>query len=237
MDESQKAILLKVDKLLRLATSSNQAEAELAAEKAAEILMKYNLTQGQVEEAKREFVRENLVGKGVHNPPFEVQLVHRILTRFFAVSIVRAGFGEASLLDETAGEHYAVLGEPHNVTIALYVRTFLLRSFVELWQGYSGPKRDRDMFLSGLADGLTKKLEALQEKVKAEQQGTNALVPVADTALKRFVAQHFPKLYSGKGHRINGSSAAFNAGRAAGANISIRKSVGGGKPTFGGYLK
>jgi hypothetical protein len=60
MNKSRMDIIEKIQKLLALATSDNENEAQMAAKRAQELLLKYNLklTDVELEEGEEKYTRE-----------------------------------------------------------------------------------------------------------------------------------------------------------------------------------
>src|SRR5262245_61768133 len=54
MTDEQSAVIDRIKKLLALSTSSNEAEAALAAARAQELLQKHNLTMGVVQDSSQQ---------------------------------------------------------------------------------------------------------------------------------------------------------------------------------------
>jgi hypothetical protein len=204
----------KIQKLLSLATSSNENEAKLAANKASELMVKYNLRLQDLKE-KLEYNKDVLDVQV--RAKIEDKFIIPILTEYFFVKIVSS--------KENFGKTYYILGEEENVKIANYVYLFLKRTFRDLWKSYKketkSPKGYQQSYYYGLYSGLKTQLEATKVKVQEE---TKAVV-VTDANLNKFMKSAFPRIRS-KSTKVNHRDArAEYRGLSDGQNIRINKGV------------
>jgi hypothetical protein len=216
-----KAIVEKIQKLLALANSSNEHEAKLAAARAQELLVKYNLTEATVEGHSATYVREDLeTGRQredkVHN------LILMVIRDYFFVEVVKNRKYNA---EGKKMMQYVLLGKAHNVEIAKYVKSFLEQSFDALWKTYAketGAKpTSRTSFMLGLYKGVREQLEATRAKVQSE----TGLVVVRDGDLDRFLKQQFQNLRSGRSSFDTRDQHAMAAGQEQGRNLRIARGL------------
>lgn len=217
-------IIDRIRKLLALATSDNEAEASLAAQKAQELLVKHNLSMSQVEAKPDDYVKEE-IEEGKRRSK-ETLYINRILSRFYFVDIVSSA--KPRMKGETRRDKVTImLGKPHNIEIAKYVSLFLHRAFKDLWLDYrkrtNAPLTSKDRFWFGLYTGLTEQLK--QNQIKVEQQV--GLIVVPDAGLTKYVKQVFPRLGT-ESLTIRGrDSSAQQAGHEQGKNLKISMGIGG----------
>lgn len=144
-------IIEKIQKLLSLANSDNQNEAELASKKAQELLIKYNLSMAQVE-VKEYDKLEIEIGRNPSN-----KFVNDILFKFFFVYPFKSG------------KFFIYNGTKENLQVAMFVRSFLIESFKRLYkleakkQNWSSGS-NRNAFYLGLYKGLKQQLTENQAK-------------------------------------------------------------------------
>jgi hypothetical protein len=212
------SIIEKIQKLLALATSSNENEAALAAAKAQELLVKYNLNMNEVDAHDADYTRE--AGEVLKRVSKKDRFINMILTEFFFVDIVmssRVGRGTS----------FITLGKRHNVEIASYVRGFLMRAFEESFTIYrkntGAAVGARDSFYYGMFKGI--KAQLSETKAKVEQQV--GLVVVADPGLLAFTKNHFSSLKTAKMSVSTRSTEAHSAGMQTGRTLRIGRGLNG----------
>ena len=221
MDNRQE-IIAKIKKLLALSTSSNEHEAKLAAEKAAELLTRYNLSQQDVVGASYQYV-DGSKRMGLRATA-ENKYICNILQKFFFVVIFRWAQRETfSGGRSQVGKYITIVGKDHNVEIAIYVHDFLQGAFRRCWKDYkkSNPSAHRTSYYYGLYVGLVAKLEASQQKVQ-QQYG---LVLKEDKALIKYADEKYD-LSGGKTQTVKVNKRDSEKGIEDAKNINIYKGVG-----------
>lgn len=222
---NKKSIIEKIKKLLSLANSDNEHEAQIASERAQALLLKHNISQATVERAQAEFVGEKFDFK---RKPVEMKFIHSILGQFFFIEIVYSRHKG----------HYQFFGTEENVQTALYVEGFLNHAFKRLYKaeakrrGWSHGKHKNAFFL-GVYKGLCEKLEAQKQKVVPKNSDAEKALMVIDKQLTRFVQNQFSNLRSKSNRRINANPDAVAAGREQGRNLNIARGLGSTNQTSG----
>ncbi len=224
--EAERA-LDRIRKLLALAGSPNQHEAEIAMRKAHELMLRHNIETASTH-AAREFEVRHLGDPEKRTTRVESDVV-ALLSEFFFVKIIRVPVYVP--LRGTRGHVYEVAGTRANVEMAAHVHAFLLATAERLWSenrsdGRVRSGRDRLSYQSGVIRGFREKL--LLERV--ELQGTG-LVWVGDTQLDGFYHARNPRITSRR--RTVSYNGAHAAGREAGRTIVLHKPVAHG-PSAGG---
>lgn len=234
MSADKKSIIEKIQKLLSLANSSNENEAKLAAQKATELLTKYNLSMQEVEVSQREYEAMHYAGKNSRSP-MEHKYIFGLLTKFFFVKVVRG----RKIDYVTMKKHvvWSFFGQEHNVKIAHFVFAFLDNTFNNLYAEYKKTneteRTSRNSFYFGLYRGLREQLEAGKKKVESE----TGLVVVNDPGIDDFIesqvgkTRNVPTRSSGRY-----DSAAFNKGVEQGKNIRISMALDRGAGKSGKVL-
>ena len=223
-------VIAKVRKLLALAQSSNQHEAELAANLARKVIHRFNLDM--LEASKNldpnsdtlAFARCTLGCPTGRRQPYESAIASLLIEHFFVRAVWLDHY------DVRTGKRGAILellGRPENLRMAEFVYDFVLHTAQRLWKehkrerGITGDK-DRRVFLYGVVSGFSRKLR--KERKSDEQEG---LVWVPDAALDGFVGRRHPRLVSSKPTTISNREA-YEHGHAAGGTIVLHKPVESG---------
>lgn len=237
----EERLLKKVEKLLSLATSSNEHEAHLAMQRVQELYAKYNLTRLQSGEASGMVTL--VISRGRKRVSRAESLIFSILVEHFSV---RAIFGET--FDAVALCSYRaveVLGRKENVLMAEYVYHFLWQQVHGLWADYQhatgSAASGKTSYLYGVLTGFRDKLR--QGQVDSQRRSTEtlgaatcqALVRREDAALGEFVTSRYPRLGSRSWKGGLGDATSYEAGRRAGASLTLHKGVDA-HPTKRGLL-
>ena len=225
-DPGADRVLERIRKLLALAGSPNQHEAEIAMRKAHELMLRHNI-EATAARALHSYEVRHLGDPHKRGTRVESE-VAGLLSEFFFVKVIRVPvylprLGKSGMVYENAGTR-------PNVEMASHVYAFLLATAERLWKAnrhdarvLSG--RDRLVYQSGVVGGFRDKL--LAERVDLKQTG---LVWVGDRSLDGFYRARHPRITTRRHSvRINGAHA---AGREAGRTVVLHKPVEHG-PTGG----
>jgi hypothetical protein len=210
-------ILDRIRKLLALAGSPNQHEAEIAMKKAHELMLRHNI---ETTRAQRSYEVRHLGDPEKRRTPVE-SWISGLLGELFFVEVIRLPV----YLPRTGkrGSVYEILGTRANVEMASHVWHFLLATADRLWQANRDDARvksgrDRLAYQAGVIRGFRDKL--LGERV--ELRGTG-LVWVGDGDLDAFFHRRHPRVHhTSRRVRTNGAHA---AGREAGRTVVLHKPV------------
>lgn len=234
---TRQQIIDKIQKLLALANSSNENEAKTAASMAQALLTKHNLTATEVEQEPdedkytSEFVQTD---RQRQDPAWK--FVQSLLREFFFIEIVQSTktidlTGPADYWRTVKKVHcYLMFGQPHNVAIAKYVRDFLMRSFVDLFQDYrkrtGAAVSSRNSYYLGLFRGLKEQLQATKSKVENE----TGLMVIADADLNQFIKDSLKGKLKNVPSKtvINTDSEALADGYEKGKSLNIARGLNGG---------
>ena len=210
-------VLEKVSKLLALAGSGNQHEAELAMAKAQEMMLRHNLTltaRGQYDFRQLGQPRSRIYE---HSRWLAV-----ILTDHFFIEAIWVPAYDAE--EGQTGTVLEVCGTPENLAIADYVHGFLQSTAERLWQNHRKTKGikghgGRRRFLTGVMRGFLDRLE------KSRRGHAEAgLVWVRDADLVSYLRTRHPRTTSRR-RRGGRRDEHFRAGRAAGEQIVLHRPV------------
>jgi hypothetical protein len=215
-------ILDKVHKLLALAQSPNEHEAQNAMAKAHEFLLKHNLSLLDLQ-TKWNYIHKQIGEVGRRNPIKTI--ISTIITRFFFVEAIWT-FGYDQSKDRS-GQILEIYGTPENVEMAEYVYDYLQNISELLWMEHKERKeingnRHRRSFIYGLLDGFYNKLDGQVIEHKSKK-----LVWKGDPRLKEFYRQRNPKLVRSSSRYTSSSTDAYNSGITRGRNLVIHKGIHG----------
>ncbi|MDB4961212.1 MAG: hypothetical protein JWP01_1211 [Myxococcales bacterium] len=221
-------VLDRIRKLLALAGSPNQHEAEIAMRKAHELMLRHNIEAARAQ-ADREFEIRHLGDPHKRRSRVESDIMI-LLTESFFVKVIRLPVYLPRT--GTRGSVFEISGTRPNIEMAAHVYAFLLATADRLWQANRSDKRvrsgrDRLSYQSGVVRGFREKLGA--ERV--ELRGTG-LVWRGDAKLDDFYRARHPRVTTRRTSiRLDGAHA---AGREAGRSVVLHKPVessGSGGPT------
>lgn len=220
-------VLERIRKLLALAGSQNQHEAELAMKKAHELMLRHNIEMTRAK-ANDTYCVAHLGDPDKRGNRVE-DAVMALLTEYFFVKVIRIPVYLP--LKGKRGSLFELAGTRANLEMAKHVYEFLLGTAERLWQAnrqdarvQSG--RDRLSYQSGVIRGFHDKLS--EERV--ELVGTG-LVWRGDAQLDDFYHSRHPRITSRR--RTVRMSEAHSAGREAGRTIVLHRPIENG-PSSGG---
>lgn len=212
-------VLERIRKLLALAGSPNQHEAETAMRKAHELMLRHNI-EASAARAERSF-EVRLLGEPLRRATRVESDIIVLLSQYFFVKAIRIPVyvpheGKRGLL-------YEIAGTRPNVEMASHVYAFLLATAERLWQENRRDTRvrsgrDRLSYQSGVIRGFREKLAT----ERTELRGTG-LVWVGDSRLEDFYRARHPRVVTRRRTvRMDGAHA---AGREAGRTVVLHKPV------------
>lgn len=228
-DEPAARAVERIAKLLALAESPNQHEAEAAMAAAQRLMLKYNLDVAQEHRPTTYGFRH--LGKASGRVGEHERLLAMILGRHFFVEVIwvpvyRPHDGKrASVLE--------VCGSSANLAMADYVHGFLLHTAEQLWVEHRrgagiATNRDRRIYLAGVMSGFAEKLARQTDAHRAE-----GLVHVKDGDLSGFFRRRHPYVRHVR-HAGQRKNEAYAHGKEAGKRIVLRRGVEAGSQGGGG---
>jgi hypothetical protein len=229
--EETNALLKKVKKLMALATSPNEHEAKLAAQKAQEIILRHNLSIQSIE-VETDYEEESL---GTINSVRKEHsfILHILATHFFVkayFNLVFAGYSRSE--KKQFRKSIQIVGTPSNVAVARYVFSYLMDTYKTLWKNYhkvSGcAATSKYPYLWGVTEGIRDSLKEVQVKVETEL----GLVVIPDKGLIKFMDEK--SLSTRKSSGIRRDSDAEAEGREHGKKVKIAKALDGGNSSSSG---
>lgn len=224
----------RIRKLLALAQSPNQHEAEAAATAARRLMLKFNI---EVEQAtgpsgaeRRRYGFRHLGRPSGRILEHDRRLASILSTYFFVQSLWIPVYRP---LEGKRGSVLEICGLEANLVMAEHVHAFLSATAARLWSEYTrstgrSSNRDRQAFLAGVMRGFDAKLGAQSKQF--QEQG---LVWVPTAELHRYFRRRYPRIQMVRrgGARRN---EAYSEGQRAGKEIVLSQPVesgpSGGRP-------
>ncbi|MCA9706597.1 MAG: SprT-like domain-containing protein [Myxococcales bacterium] len=223
----------RIRKLLALAQSPNQHEAEAAATAARRLMLKFNI---EVEQASPRVAERRRYGFRHLGRPSGRILEHdrrlsTILSRYFFVQALWIPVYRP--LEGKRGSILEICGLEANLVMAEHVHAFLSATATRLWADYRrtakrSSNRDRQAFLAGVMRGFEAKLAAQSEQF--QEQG---LVWVPTAELKGYFRRRYPRVQTvrrGGARRNDAYSEGHRAGREIVLSRPVESGPSGGAP-------
>ncbi|HVV88689.1 MAG TPA: DUF2786 domain-containing protein [Kofleriaceae bacterium] len=212
-------VLDRIRKLLALAASANQHEAENAMRRAHELMLRHNIEAAGAQHRAGYEVRH--VGDPGKRLDKVQHAIAGLLAEFFFVKVIQVPVYLP--LAGRRGSTFELVGTHANLEMAVHVFEFLRATAQRLWLANwtdarvrSG--RDRLSYQAGVIGGFREKLAAERSTLR----GTG-LVWVGDADLDRFYRDRHPRITTrSRSVRLDGAHA---AGREAGRTIILNKPV------------
>lgn len=240
----------KIQRLLALSSNNpNQNEAEVAAQKAQELLQKYNIDLAEV-----------LIHKGVKAEDIEILEARASYSDYtktrwkeYLATVIGKGYMTEVLGDNT---NVWFIGRAADTEISAYVFTHLQHRLAELvkieykkfarqfkedhdgstlraWHGiqYQAVRlRWINSWLDGAVAGIRQKL--YEQSRQYEASTTTALALRPKDAIDQYLSSKYPKMTSGRNRRsdIRNDHNAFQSGYSTGKELQINQGLPGSKP-------
>jgi hypothetical protein len=215
------AALEKIARLLTLASSPNEHEAQAAMAAAQRLMLKYNLDVS-AKSSTRDYCFRHL-GKPTGRVFEAPRILALILSEHFFVETIWVSVWRP--LEGKRGSVIEVCGTRANVELADYVHDFLTHTSERLWREHKRANsitgdRDRRAFLAGVMTGFRNKL-ASQKKEHRE----HGLVWRGDAELAAYLKQRHPRSHWTR-YASSQHQAAHAEGQRAGSKIVLHRGIG-----------
>ncbi len=218
--EEQDRVLQRIARLLALAESPNEHEAEAAMQAAQRLMLKYNLDH--VSDATRPRYSFRHLGNPTGRITEKERLLADILGTYFFVESIWIPVYRP--LEGKRGSVLEICGTPANLEMASYAYRFLTDTAERLWlehkkQMGSHSNRDRLAYIAGVMTGFRDKLRT--QDVDNRKEG---LVWVRDANLQEYFQRRFPHVRRVT-YRRGFPSDAYHHGREAGQQIVLHRPI------------
>jgi hypothetical protein len=212
-------LLERVAKLLALAESSNEHEAQAAMSAAQRLMLKYNIDLAI--SGRQPAHRFRHLGTPTGRVSEAQRILAGILGDHFFVQTIWVPVWRP--LQGKRGSVLEICGSEANLELADYVHAFLNvtaeRLFREFCKSAGARGAKRLTFIAGVMAGFRDRLERERKKSKAE-----GLVWVGDPALDGFFRKRHPRIRWTR-YAVGHGSEAYARGREAGAKIVLHRGI------------
>jgi hypothetical protein len=253
-DDESERLFNKVQKLLALATSSNEHEALLAMNKVREIYAKYNLDKyfgGDHEKSKDNMAHIFICHKKKRIEAHQDKIAGILVGHFFVKVLFSREFDSKTLQEYKAIQ---LIGTRENVLMAEYVYHFLLQQTDFLVRELKKQKQsltrlEAKSYRLGVLQGFSDKLVQMDKLLKRSSQMLgvkdraietdaavfeNALAVMdSDKSLTDYVATVFPRLVNASSHAQYIDPSIYSQGKVAGERLTLHKAVSDKKGNSG----
>jgi hypothetical protein len=212
-------LLERIAKLLALAESSNEHEAQAAMSAAQRLMLKYNIDLAI--SGRQPAHRFRHLGEPTGRVNEAQRILAGILGDHFFVQTIWVPVWRP--LQGKRGSVLEICGSEANLELADYVHAFLNvtaeRLFREFRKSSAARGAKRLTFIAGVMAGFRDRLERERKKSKAE-----GLVWVGDPALDGFFRKRHPRIRWTR-YAVGHGSEAYARGREAGAKIVLHRGI------------
>lgn len=210
----------RIAKLLALAQSDNEHEAQAAMSAAQRLMLRYNLDVIETGQLRGYTFRH--LGTPTGRVEESQRMLAGILTEYFFVEAIWVPVWRPR--EAKRGSVLEVCGTRENVEMAEYVHSFLNRTALALFREFqrrmaTRRNAERRRFCAGVMVGFRERLQS--ERATAAECG---LVWVQDAELVRFLRRRHPHVRWTR-HSSSTSSEAYSEGRAQGRRIVLHRGV------------
>ncbi len=224
-------MVARIQKLLNLATSENEHEAQAAMAQANRLLLKHNIELSEAGTSDGHIYKR--IGKPIGRVSTELKMLANLLVSHFFVKVIF--LRTTSIASDKAMSMIELIGTPENVELAEYTFDYLGRVLEDLWKKYKrrhGARgSDKASYRVGVVMGFRDHLDA--QKVVHQKEG---LVWLGDPGLDEFFDSRYPSTSSMRGGTYRPGTA-LDRGRADGQNVRIRPGMTSSPaPSGGGRL-
>lgn len=222
-DEAQERVLTRVARLLALADSPNEHEAQAAMSAAQRLMLRYNIEAADAADRSRRYGFRQ-VGRITGRVTESERILAGLLGEHFFVEVIWVPAYDAAR--GKSGSVLEVCGTDANLEMACYVHAYLTHTAQQLWETHRHrcgirSNRDRQTFLAGVMLGFHERLT--QERTRQQGEG---LVWAGDSGLDAYMHRRHPHTRKVR-FRGNRRTEAREQGKQAGRSIVLRKPVEG----------
>lgn len=213
-------VLDRIRKLLSLAQSHNEHEAQSATRVAQRLMLQHNIDQLSVERSDGYAHRQ--LGRITGRVSEAESMLGTILQDHFFVDVIWVYAYRP--LDKKYGRVMEVCGRSENIELADYVHDFVSRTAERLWKEHKlaagvRSNRDRRAFVAGVMSGFREQLD----KQKTQQTGSG-LIWLGDPGLGKYFERRHPNVSTRRFYEGTGDLAR-DKGHHAGSKIVLHRGL------------
>ena len=220
-----------MNKLLALAGSENQHEAELAMQRVQEMYARYNLERLE-QQKQSQFVSWIQVAKTRKREMWE-KILLSLLNEYFFVQVIQSKqFDARDCVEYPSAE---IMGTRENVLMAEYVYNFLVQTLESLWQRQrceqpewkgSTLRRERRTYLIGVIHGFRARLadrSSTGQSTGPTKNQIHSLVVHSNQELQKHIQRKYPRTRSGRSGTVDLGSESYKKGKTDGSQIRLHR--------------
>jgi len=209
----------KIQKLMRLTTSSNPNESALAMQKAEELMKKHNLGMLDILEGKEEQpLNKQVVESGSKRfPSWKLSLLSSIASTFDCGTVRSRGQQELY-----------IVGMQKDTELVYHFYHFLVETIHQKAKGAVSGRKNINTFCINASYEVGVRLHALYQKMNASTSECRDIVLAKKQMVNDYLSGFSTRTIK---MRSNGEASAALAGRAAGRTIPLNKPIQGGSQT------
>jgi SprT-like family protein/uncharacterized protein DUF2786 len=230
LSAEEERLLRRAEKLLALAGSTHEHEAQLAMQRAQELFAKHHFASLRVRQGSdMTYTILRLKRKKIWT--YEKMIISLLVRHFFVYIVHFTEFCPEHCTDYKALD---MMGAPENVAMADYVFHFLQRAAEELWEQHvkASPGAHKPSFQRGVIQGFDEKLqETPMEATVAQDKGmavpdVTVLVAAGRALIENTIGrQRWPKVSRRGAGSGRFDTRSFEAGEAEGQKIVLHKGI------------
>jgi hypothetical protein len=222
-EHQQSPVLERIAKLLALAESPNEHEAQAAMSAAQRLMLKHNI-EAAVAGSHGAYCYRHL-GKPTGRISEHERRLAMLLDEHFFVQVIWVPVWRVS--EGKRGSVLEACGSRDNLELAAYVYDFLMYTAEALYRDDRKRRRDRThqarrKFLAGVMSGFHERLT--RERERSESEG---LVWVGDAEVAAYFRRRHPHVRWAR-HAVSTSGEAYTRGQTAGRSIVLHRGVQAG---------
>jgi SprT-like family/Protein of unknown function (DUF2786) len=223
--DRKNVIFRRIKKLLALAESKNQFEAEAAMAKAHMLLAKHHIDTVTNDE-NREFT-SIFIGKPALRHTREVYHLARLLQEFYFVQGI---WVPAYVLEKgKMGRVLEISSTNENVKIAHYVFDYIVRFVDSKWAEYNSENRlnryRKTDFAIGIIEGFRIKLKTEHKRMEKPKNAFMLIEAREDPQLKNYLSYKYPNLTSFRRKALRQDGKILKDGIRTGKSLVISKGI------------
>ena len=221
----------KIKKLMSLACSDNENEAQLASQKIQELITKNQITSFENQTAP-EYQHLNIVFKNSRVPLYIKQIVSVLVEHFYVYAVFQ---NSVDVKNSTKVAVVELMGQKQDLLIAESVYYFLVNEVRQLFaqnKSKNLSQVDKKSLAWGFMDGFAKQLEKDKHVQRQAVQSQALILRSAQEKLEDYSRTIFPRLRNtGSRQQINRD--AYNSGHEIGKKVKLRQVIEQKAKAFG----
>lgn len=222
---SEDKIMVRIQKLMALAGSQNQNEAEAAMAKARQLIRKYNIKAVQTN-ADRIYKSIFLGSPMLRHFREDYYLANLIIDYYFVKGVWISAY---VLLKAKMGRVLEISGIDKNVKIAEYIyefiKCFIDRKWEEYTVGVSYSRYHKTDFAIGIIEGFRQKLKDQDQRNNRATVNSWEVVAVEDPNLTQYINYKYPSVKTVSKRTGHRSHQIVADGMIIGRNLIISKGI------------